>query len=63
MALLAQPLVSPSLQRLFSKGVAEQDIVELANLLFERSREHGIDSGSTMIDEQSLMDRLQNMAA
>jgi hypothetical protein len=63
MALLAQPLVSPSLQRLFSKGVAEQDIVELANLLFERSRGHGIDSGSTMIDEQSLMDRLQNMAA
>jgi hypothetical protein len=37
--LLAQPLVGPSLQRLFSKGVAEQDIVELANL-FERSYSH-----------------------
>src|SRR5919197_1142515 len=39
-ALLDQPLVGPSLQRLFSKGVAEQDIVELANL-FERSYSHG----------------------
>ena len=38
-ALLAQPLVGPSLQRLFSKGVAEQDIVELANLS-ERSYSH-----------------------
>ncbi len=38
-ALLAQPLVGPSLQRLFSKGVAEQDIVELANL-FERTYSH-----------------------
>ena len=37
-ALLAQPLVGPSLQRLFSKGIVEQDIIELANL-FERS--HG----------------------
>jgi hypothetical protein len=39
-ALLDQPLVGPSLQRLFSKGVVEQDIVELANL-FERSYSHG----------------------
>src|SRR6476646_728346 len=29
-ALLAQPLVGPSLQRLFSKGLSEQDIVEQA---------------------------------
>jgi DNA-binding transcriptional MerR regulator len=42
-ALLAQPLVGPSLQRLFSKGVVEQDIVELANFLFERS--NGINDG------------------
>jgi hypothetical protein len=35
-ALLAQPLVASSLQRLFSKGVVEQDIVEFANL-FDRS--------------------------
>jgi hypothetical protein len=42
-ALLAQPRVGPSLQRLFSKGVVEQDIVELANFLFERS--NGINDG------------------
>ena len=38
-ATLAQPLVGPSLQRLFSKGLSEQDIVELANI-FERSHSH-----------------------
>jgi hypothetical protein len=50
-ALLAQPLVGPSLQRLFSKGVVEQDIVQLANILFERS--NGVDGsgGSTNIDK------------
>jgi hypothetical protein len=42
--LLAQPLVAPSLQRLFSKGVVEQDIVELANL-FENS--NGTDGGGS----------------
>ena len=57
-ALLAQPLVAPSLQRLFSKGVVEQDIVELANFLFERS--NVIDGGSsTNADKQSLMSGLQ----
>jgi hypothetical protein len=50
-ALLAQPLVGPSLQRLFSKGVAEQDIVELANL-FERSYYHH-GSSSTSSSESS----------
>ena len=40
-ALLAQPLVGPSLQRLFSKGLVEQDIVELANILFGRSHGDG----------------------
>jgi hypothetical protein len=54
--LLAQPLVAPSLQRLFYKGVVEQDIVELANL-FERS--NVIDGGSsTNADKQSLMSGL-----
>jgi hypothetical protein len=38
-ALLAQPLVGPSLQRLISKGIVEQDIIELVNFLFERSNE------------------------
>jgi hypothetical protein len=54
-ALLAQPLVGPSLQGLFSNGVVEQDIVELANL-FERSHIYsGSSSGSsTNIDRQSL---------
>jgi septation ring formation regulator EzrA len=37
-AWLSQPLLGPSLQRLFSKGVVEQDIIELANFL-ERSNE------------------------
>jgi hypothetical protein len=37
--MLAQTLVGPSLQRLFSKGVVEEDIIELANFLFERSNE------------------------
>ncbi len=57
-ALLAQPLVAPSLQRLFSKGVVEQDIVELANFLFEIF--NVIDGGrSTNADKQSLMSGLQ----
>jgi hypothetical protein len=57
-ALLAQPLVGPSLQRLFSKGLVEQDIVELANFLFERS--NVIDGGSsTNADKQSLMSGLE----
>jgi hypothetical protein len=47
-ALLAQPLVAPSLQRLFSKGVVEQDIIELANL-FERSHRDG--HSSTNMDK------------
>jgi cell division protein FtsB len=57
-ALLAQPLVGPSLQRLFSKGIVEQDIVELANLL---ERSIGVDGSgnSTKIDIQSLMRGLQ----
>ena len=54
-------MVAPSLQRLFSKGIVEQDIVELANFLFERS--NGADgdggSGSTNIDKQPLMSGLQ----
>src|ERR1051326_1148103 len=58
-ALLAQPLVGPSLQRLFSKGLSEQDIVELANT-FERSHSDSGDGGSdggssTNIDRQSLI--------
>jgi hypothetical protein len=69
-ALLDQPLVAPSLQRLFAKGVVEQDIVELANL-FERSYNHsdGNSSGEsgdssssnrgTNIDRQSLIRGLQ----
>jgi len=61
-ATLAQPLVGSSLQRLFSKGLSEQDIVELANI-FERSHSDsnndiGDDkknsSSSTGIDKQSL---------
>jgi hypothetical protein len=58
-ALLAQPLVGPSLQRLFSKGVVEQDIIELANLLFERSNGADGGSGRTNIDRQSLVSGLQ----
>jgi len=60
-ASLAQPLVGPSLQRLFSKGLSEQDIVELANT-FERSHSDSSNdigddknsSSSTGIDKQSL---------
>ena len=52
-ALLAQPLVGPSFQRLFSKGLVEQDIVDLANI-FERS--HGGGSGT---DKQSLVEDLK----
>ncbi|HET7285103.1 MAG TPA: hypothetical protein VFI70_10495 [Nitrososphaeraceae archaeon] len=60
-ALFAQPLVGPSLQRLFSKGVVEQDVVEIANL-FETSHSYsgdgsgsGSSSSSTNIDKQSLI--------
>jgi predicted nucleic acid-binding Zn-ribbon protein len=57
-ATVVQPLVGPSLQRLFSKGLSEQDIVELANI-FERSHSDSGDHGgsgsgsssSTNIDE------------
>jgi predicted nucleic acid-binding Zn-ribbon protein len=61
-ATVVQPLVGPSLQRLFSKGLSEQDIVELANI-FERSHSdssNDIDddknssSSSAGIDKQSL---------
>jgi len=62
-ATVVQPLVGPSLQRLFSKGLSEQDIVELANI-FERSHSDtsndiGDDkkknsSSSIGIDKQSL---------
>src|SRR6188472_1034688 len=56
-ALISQPLVGPSLQRLFSKGVGEQDIVELANL-FERSHRDGGDI--TNIDKlRNIIDELQ----
>ena len=67
--LLAQPLVRPSLQRLFSKGVVEQDIVELANI-FKRSYSDGGVSGngdgknsssnssSNSIDKQFLISQL-----
>jgi hypothetical protein len=56
-ALISQPLVAPSLQRLFSKGVGEQDIVELANL-FERSHRDG--DGGTNIDKlRNIIDELQ----
>jgi cell division protein FtsB len=60
-ALLAQPLVGPSLQRLFSKGIVEEDIIELANLLFEKSNSTAgdVDSGRTNIDKQSLVSGLQ----
>jgi predicted nucleic acid-binding Zn-ribbon protein len=57
-ALLAQPLVGPSLQRLSSKGLVEQDIVELVNILFGRS--HGdCAGGSSDIYKQSLMEGLK----
>jgi predicted nucleic acid-binding Zn-ribbon protein len=59
-ATLAQPLVGPSLQRLFSKGLSEQDIVELANI-FERSHIYSGDGGGggTNIDKQSMISGLQ----
>jgi cell division protein FtsB len=58
-ALLAQPLVGPSLQRLFSRGIVEQDIVELANLLERSNAVNGSGSGnSPEIDIQSLMSGL-----
>jgi hypothetical protein len=57
-ALLAQPLVGPSLQRLFSRGIVEQDIVELANL-FERSNAVNGSGNCTKLDIQSLMSGLQ----
>jgi hypothetical protein len=57
-ALLAQPLVGPSLQRLFSRGIVEQDIVELANL-FERSNAVNDSGNRTKMDIQSLMSGLQ----
>ncbi len=57
-ALLAQPLVGPSLQRLFSRGIVEQDIVELANL-FERSNAVNGNGNRTKMDIQSLMSGLQ----
>ncbi|MGA9841619.1 MAG: hypothetical protein WBQ25_04835 [Nitrososphaeraceae archaeon] len=58
MVLLAQPLVGPSLQRLFSKGLVEQDIVELANILFGRSHSDG-GSSNNIIDKQSLVEDLK----
>lgn len=48
-ALLAQPLAGPSLQRLFSKGVVEQDIVELANIL---ERSHSESSNHDIDDDE-----------
>ena len=58
-ALLAQPLVGPSLQSLFSKGLVEQDIVELANILFGRSHGDGGGSSNNIIDKQSLTEDLK----
>ncbi len=59
-AILVQPLVGPSLQRLFSKGLSEQDIVELANIS-ERSHsdsnkdmDDNKNCSSTGLDKQSL---------
>jgi predicted nucleic acid-binding Zn-ribbon protein len=67
-AALAQPLVGPSLQRLFSKGLSEQDIVELANI-FERSHSDSSNdigndnknssSSSTGIDNKQSLTGLQ----
>jgi hypothetical protein len=58
MVLVAQPLVGPSLQRLFSIGLVEQDIVELANILFGRSHSDG-GSSNNIIDKQSLVEDLK----
>jgi uncharacterized small protein (DUF1192 family) len=55
-ALLAQPLVASSLQRLFSKGVVEQDIVEFANLL---DRSYNDSAHKSTMDKQSLLTELQ----
>ena len=56
-ALFAQPLVGPSLQRLLSKGLVEQDIVELVNILFERSISNS--DSSNNINKQSLIEDLK----
>jgi cell division protein FtsB len=58
-ALFAQPLVGPSLQRLFSKGLVEQDIVELVNILFGRSRGNSGGNSNNNIDKQSLVEDLK----
>lgn len=57
--LLAQPLVGPSLQRLFSKGLVEQDIVELVNILFGRFQDDGGGSSNNNINKQSLVEDLK----
>jgi len=48
-----QPLTGPSLERLFAKGILEQDIVEIADL-FERSSDQST-GGDNIIDRQTLM--------
>jgi hypothetical protein len=56
-ALFFQPLVGPSLQRLLSKGLVEQDIVKLVNILFEGSLSN---SGSSInTNKQSLIEDLK----
>lgn len=52
-ALLSEPLVGPALQRLFYRGVWEQDIIELSKLL---ERYHHSDRN---IDRQSLIAELE----
>jgi hypothetical protein len=55
--LFFQSLVGPSLQRLLSKGLVEQDIVELVNILFEGSLSN---SGSNInTNKQSLIEDLK----
>ena len=56
-ALFVQPLVGPSLQRLLSKGLVEQDIVELVNILFEGSISNS--GSSNNINKQSLIEDLK----
>jgi hypothetical protein len=56
-ALFVQPLVGPSLQRLLSKGLVEQDIVELVNILFEGSLSNSDSSINT--NKQSLIEDLK----
>jgi hypothetical protein len=51
--LLSEPLVGPALQRLFNRGVREQDIIELSKLL-ERYRH-----SDGNIDKQSLLAELE----